>query len=626
MRYRYSLGQTLGSDIITDGTFVAGCGVNWTCGAIWTIAANKASHTTPTFSYLEQDCGFVPGVRYEIKFTVSDIPGGGADFVQVYISGFSVTTNPDNNYYKILNGTYYIYGTCLSADSYIRFGGYGTVSISDVVAKPYEWNSPLTTEPMNWNNTDIAVTESELLAGFYVKFIENLEFSNDGYSYLLGRYTALESVSPKLFCETIPIKIERYVSGAWEEHFTGIIYLNAVKFNLRQKIAIANIEDISTSTVLKHSNNKQFSITYGDTNVYNAASNWDYPAVLCQVKKQSAAADGRYVYFVYNVLRYIVHEVSDLSVTIDSNLLRTTPYDGGANVFQFFGITPFENFAQTVPTYPVLTSFEDIVRDLNKIRDIGGLSTYPNDIPTLRIESKANLRGSTFSFTVDNNKGEFSFYDQNNYQNVEVGFARPNNEDLELFNVGGFVQRTEWTTDKYYSRIRCNENTFDLVSEIGAHPQWIANQLINNEYDSSVTPPVGLQAPFTPRNFWLQMEYSAPNYVSIYANYGGFDWNNPDLEITDIIARHIPTLNSSFYSDVWGAANKTNDPLVRVWEFETPITLAQLNEIIANPNYQIQMTSEYFTGTLTGYILEMEYSNNADAAGKSIATFKIITV
>ena len=624
MQYRFRLGKTLNNaNIIDDELLNNACGVSWTCGTNWTIAAGKATHTG-AFGYLSQDCGFVPGVRYNITFTIEDIPApGGADYIQLYLSGFSVTTNQDNNYYKDANGVYTVYGTCLSAtDSFIRFGASGDVSISYCVAYAYDWNEPLTNEPMNWDSSGISLIKSELLEGFYVKYIGNLEFWGDGYDYLLAQYNTLEALSPKEFCEKIYLKIERLVSGTWEEHFTGIIYMNKCNFDLKKNIVTASVEDVASSQVIKFGSEKILGMHYQNKNVYDAVLNFDYPSVSCQVRQIGGGTVNRYVYFLFKVLRFYVHEITDLAVTIDSDLLLTTPYDGGANVFQFMGITPFKNFANTTPTYTIFSSFQELTTDLNIIRNIGGLSSYPNDIPTLNIESKQTLQGTTYSYTIDNNKAEFSFYEEdNNFQYVEIGYARPSTDDLKLIDIGAYVQLENWEIVDYYSETKCTEQKLTLLSTTSCQPQWIYNQCINTEYDQSVSPATGLQAPFVPRNFWLQMQYSAPNYVSRFAAYGGNDYNNPDLETADIMTRQVFSLNSSFVSGI----TKTNDPIIRVWEFEAPLTLAQLDEIIANPNYQIQMTSEYFTGTISGYIVEFEKKNKSDSAGQSTATLKIIS-
>jgi len=627
VEYRFRLGKTLGSDIITDGTFVSALGVNWIdedLGGTWSIAANKATHAGATYNYLNQDCGFVPGVKYKIPFTVSDIPGGGSDYVQVYLSGFSITTNSDNNFYKDSNGTFTVEGTCLSTDSHIRFMAFGTASISNVSALPYDWNTPLTNHPTNWDESGISLIKSELLEGFYVKYLGNLKFWGDGYDYLLSKYNTLSSQSPKEFCELIYLKIERYVSGAWEEHFTGVIYMNKATLSYKNKTVACNVEDIASSQVIKFGADKVLGISYQNRNVYDSANTFDFPSTICGVKNGAGGVNDKTVYFLFKVLRQIVHEITDLSVTIDSDLLLTTPYDGVANVFQFLGITPFKNFALTDPTYTCYASFKELTDDLNVIRNIGGLSSYANNIPTLNIESKDILNAGDYSFTIDNNVSEFDFFEENNWQNIDIGFVRPNSDD-EIY--ASSYEVDNWYSANYYSRTKCTEQSLTLQSHTGANGIWISQQLGDNIFDPSTG--LGLQAPFTPRNFWLQMEIDAPGppvtYKSIFGLIGVLTINNPDLITNHLMDRHVTTLNSSFTSEVWGDATKTNNPLIRTWSFETPITLDDLKEIIANPNYFLSQTSGYFSGSISGQILEFEYKNKADSQGKNIAKFKIIS-
>jgi hypothetical protein len=131
------------------------------------------------------------------------------------------------------------------------------------------------------------------------------------------------------------------------------------------------------------------------------------------------------------------------------------------------------------------------------------------------------------------------------------------------------------------------------------------------------------------------MEKTGGSYYSRYASYthpaiiGAQDFNNPDLETSDMMQRQIETLNSSYfytdYNDAEVELTKTNDPIIRVWEFETIVDLNDLDEIAANPYYRVPMTSEHFTGTIYGYILDFKYSNKANYNGGSMATFKIIS-
>ena len=633
MRYRYRLGQTLGEDIVKDGDFPSGS-INWNFGGDWSIPIGGGEANAVLGGILDQDCGLVSGVRYRIDFELSDMVGGSS--LQVYLSGFSVISNPLNNFLKTSNGSYTLEGTCLSLNPRISFLAIGTVTISNVVVYPYEWNAPLTDEPSGWKESSIKINKSDIFDNLFVKYSEDLLFYGDGYDYLYTSYSNLAALSPKEFCEIVPIKIERLIAGTWETHFEGVIYLTDCTFDLCRKTVNCNIEDRVGASAIRMNRKKIVQTLMSNTPVLpiGAYSNEQLTYALSGIANNAGGRDNRNVIFVYGALRNMVHEITDLSVTVISNLLNNDNYEGIANQYQYLGITDIRNFANTTPAIALFTSLEDLLNDLDIMICIGLLSAFPNNIPTLAVESRKFLQGSAMTFTLDNNSSIFRFYDDMNFHSFELGYERPNEADGED-PVGAFRQMREWSVRKYAADVQCNDRDYTKLSKTSTQSQWIHNQLATTIYDPVAG--TGLKIPYTPRNFFITLKYVAPNFLSREWAYAGGTENNEYLKTDICMQRWVdavlnttyqsPDIQNTFalYNDLEEFIYKTNDPLVRVWEFEVPVTLDEYDEVISNPFNRVKITSNCLTGTIEGYIIDFSFSNKTDHSGRSMATFKILT-
>lgn len=74
----YQVAVTANSaDLVTDGGFVAACGVNWTCGTDWNIAAGVASKIPGgAANSLTQSLCIMSGRKYVVQFTITAITAG----------------------------------------------------------------------------------------------------------------------------------------------------------------------------------------------------------------------------------------------------------------------------------------------------------------------------------------------------------------------------------------------------------------------------------------------------------------------------------------------------------------------------------------------------------------------
>ena len=112
-------------NLITDGGFTQVCGVNWTCGGAWNIAAGVASIIAGD-GILSQVIGAKKTTLYKVTFTIS---GWSAGDIKIRICGGSYVTATGNGSY-----TKYVFSGVTGASIEINAPAMVTASIDSVTA------------------------------------------------------------------------------------------------------------------------------------------------------------------------------------------------------------------------------------------------------------------------------------------------------------------------------------------------------------------------------------------------------------------------------------------------------------------------------------------------------------
>jgi len=73
-------GETLGSELVTDGSFDEPCGVNWDCGAGWTISGGTANCDTESSPQIIQSGSYTAKALYKAAFFIPSYTSGRVRF------------------------------------------------------------------------------------------------------------------------------------------------------------------------------------------------------------------------------------------------------------------------------------------------------------------------------------------------------------------------------------------------------------------------------------------------------------------------------------------------------------------------------------------------------------------
>lgn len=588
MKLRVRLGQYLDdTNLVTDGVFAAACGVNWVCGGFWNIAAGVASHTAGAGATLLYQTGvftsdgITPNTRkYQINYEVLNVVG--VAYIQPFIGGDSLT-----DFTESANGTYSIDVKHLNTSTELGFVGFDFCDLDNVSVYNYKWNDPLEDQP-SFDNTKLKITTAGLLNSLLTTWEGEIVFSGDGYDYLKDIYDNMDSDE---FCDRIDILIERYNDG-WEKHFEGYIYLSNCEFNFKEKTVtikkiIGLIED-----VIEYLQNKEIKNLWTVSVYFYNTTTHAFIGLAQGVNfRQCGGAawnDPKTTLNVGRTLEHTLHAASSMEVTLESSYFT-------AGTWQYFAISTdnlITNGAGVAgnDNEIIFITFDDFVANLDYIHNMGIIERFDDNIPTLVFEPKSNLGGTAQSFTFENVNAEVVIYnDVFIYSQVRIGFQES-------------YTYSYWDAFDYFSEVSCSQKTSgkvcdwiaddQTIDDIRCVPQTFPNYIILCVVDNAGT---------------LEARYIVGD--AIY-NDGITSWRN--------MTRQVWSLQSNFNNNKSNAlqAVKTNDAFIREVEFDTKLTIAQLDAIRNNPNYLIQFTAPEYNlpATQEGYIIDFEFDNIKETA------------
>lgn len=465
--YRISLGRINdATDLITDGAFTAACGVNWTCGTDWTIAAGVATHAPPgLFDSLTQAGVFTLGRRYVVGFDViAPFNLNAGVFFGDYGSEVIPATAPPFSY-SIEHVA--LRGTSLS----VRAAG--DITIDNVTCFERIYNTPLTDDPMGLTDSNITIERDRVRNAILRKYTNELTFLGDGWTFILNEFNTTG------LCAEIDVLIEQKCEGtdSFTDYFEGRIYMQNVEFNFRDCQAKCVIEDISAAQILK--NNENININFDvNSNVFGFKDFFVDPNITINFHDDTGAHpaanpyQNRLVLLVEETFRRIVHIISDVNVEFESTFFSAGTYK---DLILFFGLQ-LRGDVSTVATEQETWSFARLFGVLDAVFNLAISVEEISNVPTIKIEPKVDFLNVAVLLTIPNiNNPRFRFDTDFMYQTVEIGYKKS-------VDVG---ENTGSTDSFQYEAINqaCNDKNLDVVSTLIANSPLIFEMLAGRDSD-----------------------------------------------------------------------------------------------------------------------------------------------
>ena len=601
MQYRYSLGYKEIADVMIDGNFATGCGAgNWSCpvGGQWSIAANQATFNPaavlfPSSYNLTNDNDlFTVGKHYRVKLHFGAIDANA--YFYVYIGDFACTktlfqNNNLNEEFDVLcvQGTRFrIKGVAASMTAPVSV-------LNSVEVIELDWNDPIE-QPTGM--TKKVFKQSDIIKGLYVTYVENLTFYGDAYDYLLAQFN-LD------YTKDVPVRIEYNYLGSWADYFYGLIYPSESKWGKHE--VICSVEDSVVSKLIRKKINFNFTVTSNQLWAYsfnNRAfircychdiTTGNYPGV-------TIPGDLNYLYDVFKTLRQLVHLATELEADVACDFLNP-PHANSIYLAIAKGINVYvkQTFPYIQNDEGLQISIADLLRNIHCLFCIGMITEIINGVPTLVIKPLDELMDNTSSFTLNNiNNTEWVYNPYNNFNTIKGGFSLTSeitnsNDAAKYFITGAEVSEGENNI--------CSDYVEDSI-------------LINDAFLSDTSS-------YKDNVMWIRYRLSGGLFYSLRdvdAGGVGNDYNYDIDYITNFI-RHTLTSSLQYYEALIPAVkyDPTGLLMIRVFEFECPLTFLKLATIQLNPLQKIIING--YEDILESYLLELEYDNELQ-----IAKFKVI--
>jgi len=611
-KYKFYLGKEPNTsvNIINNGTFT-GSLTGWTTynsaytgATAWNYVSNTAecygapSPADPLMNIMRQvnvlQVGETYDLYYDLKRATTMSGTGITAYVNVSFGG---------DYIDFYNADITGSTTFVPQQRLKQFCGFGTdlmfycpsysspCAIDNVVVYKYEWNTPLTYEPVNWEDSKIAKKRDKIINGLVVEYISNLTFINDGYEYLYNKIITGGT------CSDVDIKIEVYnpSTGLYDLYHEGIISLVDCKFNTTKKQVDVNIEDSGNTQLLLKTKKTKVSII-DDKNIIYTAGYYQLKTAPNTLKginitdATGAIYNTQQAALVYNVLKRIILKSTNYMLDFDSPFFNS-------GTFQYLYLTngEFALSGRSIDSELSKLSFEELFIELNKLFNLSFNIDKSGALPKLIINTKLSYYSATPILSLNYvNDVEFEVDKDSLYKNIYIGYEFADN--LSTTNDGDTPEGIQYTTDN-----QCADGDLNLVSK------YIQSSPVIQSLTASAMP----SDKYDKKRVWLETDNTttinsgAPNY---YLNY--------NIDDIDNAGRHIDTLNTSYYrandNSTAGSVGletitKSNASYPLIYTFKYPLTKAQF-DLIEQAYNTIEFDTDGTPATRkTGFVLEASY-------------------
>lgn len=595
--YRFRLGRKpTGSNLITNGDFTANLN-SWLCEGGICPSANwawdnmgglgVARNTGGCGALFSQQNIFTAGNWYRISYDIEQEGAGAGNqiglFVGDYGKEYDITDILGSVWTTITKDRICLSGTDIKFSPQIVTAT--SLNLDNVSVYLLNWNDPLTDEPIGWDNAKIKVERDKQMNGLLTKYINDLTFWGDGYAYLLAQYNSG-------ICNEVPVLIEYRCedTDTWENLFEGIIYVSDIKWDFSKCQCTTEIEDRNAGTlVIKGKDVKVY------PTIYICGSGADLLVDSLQPTDLHRVSDGAYPvnnYPLYNVgklFRRAIHNATNLQVEFESDFFES-------GTFEYFAVG-YGIELRTVFTHPnplgskPQWSFSDLFKEMDKLFNLSFQIYYPNGVPTIKIEPKYTFYTAISAITLNDVPNIKMSLDKDLlYRTVNIGYKTVSQ---------GAIPIEELNFDKGYQyeiESNCSDKELDLVSEYIQDSYIIHDVAINasDEYDDDL--------------FFVECFDDTGNIKS--SQFGGMPpyLYNGNIDYDDNMLRWVWSMpaDAILQTTTRTIISKVNPVLIKLFEFDFPLSKAEFETIITNPTEMITFVSVVDGINESGYIQEME--------------------
>lgn len=335
----------------------------------------------------------------------------------------------------------------------------------------------LVDNPTDWDELKSYLRRDDDFNGVLLFQESSLTFGGDGYEYLYSKLT-------DSFCNVVELKIlDNCAGGDYVEIIKGSIFVSDCKFNEKDCLCNAKVEDNSFYKSINNNKNIKFSpftdrtknaLTLSTATTYNLdVYSVVNPATILRFNCQAVT--------VYEAFRTIIAFMSDNNVSF-----RSDTFNVGGEWEGLCITTGYQIRTASASTFTQFT-FEELFNEIKARIPIGIKVNNPYANPEVQIESLDYFYDTTVVDTFEDIYEIITTVDQDKlYANIKLGstvlddgFFYPFPEDIVLF---GFKE------ESFFISGECNiDTTLELVND------WVLSSNIiqkctagNQDYDDEL--------------------------------------------------------------------------------------------------------------------------------------------
>lgn len=585
-KWRFTLGKTLntGTNYVSNGNFDLGI-AGWTAEPGWAWNISGGGHArllAATQAKLSQAGVFEVGEKYQVNYKFKKDSTNGTE------AGFNVLRINEAG----LQADYF------TSTSYVDFSRdriafsdelvfdaesppLDNMSLDTVSAYKYEWNDPLNDEPIGWDEAEIEVKRDRELDGLFKRYINNLTFRGDGYDFIKSVYDS-DGV-----CGEIDVRIEYSCNndGNFEDFFIGRIYIEDTMFDRMKCQVGVRIEDVGDGDlIIKNKNKKQYPSAQSDLEDFNEVNRNGLINAIYSLELHDSGGTYSYTknaWNVFDLLKRMVHYATDLQMDVESDFFT------GAT-WEYFSLSFGGDLrsAGSTPAQAQNLSFVDLFENLNRIFSLDFRIYRKNNIPTIKIEPKVDLRTVASVLTLNNvPKLRHKFDTRNNYSSVSIGYNRISGSD--------YSKGVEYATDG-----GCGRGTKDLVADGIQDSQLIFDLLDGSITDDDEDNRIVFLEVFDDSGTLRTKRFTASNLY------------NGNIDPDDNMDRWVENLYYSYVqvASLGDEATKADPPIVVEWDFDYPISYDDYLTLAASPSSRITFNSpEHDIADTDAFVVSLRY-------------------
>lgn len=179
-------------------------------------------------------------------------------------------------------------------------------------------------DPVNWNETSLRVYRDNNARGIFYKYSAKLEWVGSAYTYL----DALNTAST---CWELDVLVEYkiYPDDAFQTLFEGKMYSYNTDFDLQKQVASCEIVDKNLTQLLLDRQELSVSTASAFTVSGDAITPLSPTDIeVADIKGSSNAINDIPMYYVSDVLEYIVSSITDNGIAFESDFFSTSANQG----------------------------------------------------------------------------------------------------------------------------------------------------------------------------------------------------------------------------------------------------------------------------------------------------------